>query len=105
MRLFSFLRTRRAVQETRTEAQLDLRDGLLEARADRIAELEALLARERAEKAQLIAELATYKTVDFMRQALRLRRRQAEQTPPQATAGYHRAAPETEFHPRVRRTP
>jgi hypothetical protein len=55
----------------RTEAQIDLRDGLLEARADRIAELERDLAIVRG-------ELATYKTVEFMRWALRLRRRQAE---------------------------
>lgn len=56
----------------RAEAQIDLRDGLLEARADRIAELERQLALVRA-------ELATYKTRDFMVQALRLRRRHAEQ--------------------------
>lgn len=106
MRLLLYLQRQRPLTaEVRAEAQLDLRDGLLEARADRIAELEALLARERTEKAQLIAELATYKTVDFMRQALRLRRRQAEQRPPQAAGGHHRAAPQTEFYPRVRRTP
>lgn len=58
--------------EVRAEAQIDLRDGLLEARADRIAELEQALALVRA-------ELATYKTRDFMVQALRLRRRHAEQ--------------------------
>lgn len=62
----------RPADEIRTEAQIDLRDGLLEARADRIRELQAL-------NAQLVAELATYKAQDFMRQALRLRRRQAEE--------------------------
>ncbi len=61
----------RPSDELVTEAQIDLRDGLLEARADRIAEL------ERA-NAQLISELATYKAKDFMQHALRLRRRQAE---------------------------
>jgi hypothetical protein len=61
----------RPVDELCTEAQIDLRDGLLEARADRIAELEQRLARTQA-------ELATYKTRDFMQHALRLRRRQAE---------------------------
>jgi len=61
----------RPSDELRTEAQIDLRDGLLEARADRIAELEQRLARTQA-------ELATYKTRDFMVQALRLRQRQAE---------------------------
>lgn len=107
MRLLRYLKRQRPrLDAVRAEAQLDLRDGLLEARADRIAELEALLARERTEKAQLMAELATYKTHDFMRQALRLRRRQAEQaTSVRAGVGHHRAAPATDFHPRVRRTP
>lgn len=72
-RWFSRLRSPlRPVDELVTEAQIDLRDGLLEARADRIRELESL-------NAQLIAELATYKTQDFMWQALRYRRRQAEE--------------------------
>lgn len=62
----------RPADELVTEAQIDLRDGLLEARADRIRELER-------EKARLLADLATYKTRDFMVQALRLRRRQAEE--------------------------
>lgn len=61
----------RPLDELVTEAQIDLRDGLLEARADRIAELERTLALVRA-------ELATYKARDFMVQALRLRRRAAE---------------------------
>ena len=61
----------RPVDELRTEAQIDLRDGLLEARADRIAELER-------DNARLRAELATHLTKDFMVQALRLRRRQEE---------------------------
>jgi len=80
---------RRRLLAVHAEAQIDLRDGLLEARADRIAELEAANAR-------LVAELATYKTHDYMRQALRLRRRQAEQT----AAARHRAGPVTEVHPR-----
>ena len=61
----------RPADELRTEAQIDLRDGLLEARADRIAELEQRLARTQA-------ELATYKTRDFAVHAFRLRQRQAE---------------------------
>jgi len=81
------------------EAQLDLRDGLLEARADRIAELERLLARERTEKAQLLAELATYKTADFMRQALRLRRRLAVAATAPLPVGRHQTDA-TEVHPR-----
>jgi anti-sigma factor RsiW len=64
---FSRFRRRRV----HAEAQIDYRDGLLEARAERIAELERANAR-------LTAELATYKTRDFMQQALRLRRRQAD---------------------------
>jgi hypothetical protein len=103
----SYLRRHRARHAAvRAEAQLDLRDGLLEARADRIAELEALLVRERTEKARLLAELATYKTADFMRQALRLRRRLAvaATAPLPARAGRHQADA-TEVHPRVRRTP
>lgn len=71
MRVLVYFRNRRH-DEIRTEAQLDLRDGLLEARADRIEELERQLARA-------LAELATYKTKDFMRQALRLRRRLANE--------------------------
>lgn len=58
---------------TRAEAQIDLRDGQIEGLRDRVGELER-------EKAQLIAELATYKTREFMTQALRLRRRLAEET-------------------------
>jgi hypothetical protein len=88
----------------RTEAQIDLRDGLLEARADRIAELEALLAQERTEKAKLLAELATYKAQDFMRWSLRLRRRLAAATTVPLPVGRHEAADETEIHPRVRRS-
>jgi len=61
----------RPVDELRTEAQIDLRDGLLEARADRIAELLRL-------NAELTRELSTYKAVEFMQHALRLRRRQVE---------------------------
>lgn len=100
MSLFHYLRRRAAVEETRAEAQLDLRDGLLEARADRIDELERQLARA-------LAELATYKTKDFMRQALRLRRRLAEEkTDIQPAPGRHQA-PEvlTELHPRISRGP
>jgi hypothetical protein len=61
----------RPSDELVTEAQIDLRDGLLEARADRIAELLRI-------NAELTRELATYKAVEFMQHALRLRRRQAE---------------------------
>ena len=61
----------RPVDELVTEAQIDYRDGLLEARAERIAELERTLALVRA-------ELSTYKAVEFMQHALRLRRRQVE---------------------------
>jgi hypothetical protein len=91
----NWLRRRRLLlpEEVRAEAQLDLRDGLLEARADRIAELERLNAR-------LAAELATYKTRDYMAQALRLRRRLAEQAPRPDQAGRHQAEPVTEFLPR-----
>lgn len=71
-------------EQTRTEAAIDLRDGLLEARADRIAELER-------QNARLLAELATYKTKDFMQQALRLRRRLAEEpTHPHPSAALRR---------------
>lgn len=61
----------RPVDELVTEAQIDLRDGLLEARADRIAELLRI-------NAQLTRELSTYKAAEFMEWALRLRQRQAE---------------------------
>lgn len=61
----------RPLDELVTEAQIDLRDGLLEARADRIAELLRI-------NAQLTRELSTYKAAEFMEWALRLRRRQAE---------------------------
>ena len=64
---------RRSRQEqVRVEAQLDLRDGLLEARADRIREL------ERA-NALLVRELSTYKAAEFVKTALRERRRLAEE--------------------------
>lgn len=106
MRVLAYFRSRAALRRrVHAAAQLDLRDGLLEARADRIAELEALLTQERIEKAQLLADLATYKTVDFMRQALRLRRRLAEEkTAERPAPGYparHRPAAPTEFHPRA----
>jgi hypothetical protein len=101
VRFLAYLRRKRDLREVHTTAQLDLRDGLLEARADRIAELEALLDQERIEKAKLIAELATYKTQDFMRQALRLRRRQTEQ--PDRGPARHRLEAPTEVHPRVSR--
>jgi hypothetical protein len=66
----------RPVDELVTEAQIDYRDGLLEARAERIAELEHANAR-------LVADLATYKAAEFVRTALRQRRRLAEeQNPP-----------------------
>jgi hypothetical protein len=65
---FSHFRRARVV----AEAQIDYRDGLLEARAERIAEL------ERA-NANLVRELATYKTRDFFAAALRARRRLAEE--------------------------
>jgi hypothetical protein len=61
----------RPVDELVTEAQIDYRDGLLEARAERIAELLRL-------NAELTRELSTYKAVEFMQHALRLRRREAE---------------------------
>lgn len=85
---------RRLLAEVHAEAQIDLRDGLLEARADRIAELETANAR-------LVAELATYKAYDYMRQALRLRRRQAEQA--EIPARQRAAETPTEVHPRTRR--
>jgi hypothetical protein len=67
-RWFSRFRRARVV----AEAQIDYRDGLLEARAERIAELER-------DKARLMAELATYKAAEFVRTALRHRRRLAEE--------------------------
>lgn len=74
----------RPVDELVTEAQIDLRDGLLEARADRIAEQERTIA-------LLRAELATYKARDFAAWALRLRKRLAEEkTDPDPRAALRR---------------
>lgn len=95
--ILGYFRRRAFADTVHTEAQIDLRDGLLEARADRIAELEALNAR-------LAAELATYKTADFMRQALRLRRRLAVAATVPLPVGRHQADA-TAVHPRVRRVP
>lgn len=74
----------RPLDEYVTEAQIDLRDGLLEARADRIDELLRL-------NAKLTAELATYKARSFVAQALRLRKRLAEEkTDPDPRAALRR---------------
>lgn len=60
--------SRRKREEVRAEAQIDLRDGLLEARAERIAELERQVA-------ELQAALAPYKTVEWMAHGIAHRRR------------------------------
>lgn len=102
MRLPPFLRSRAARrEEVHATAQLDLRDGLLEARTVRIAELERLLALTQA-------ELATYKTHDFMRTALRLRRRlgeekTAERPAPVYPARHREHTAPTEYVPRASR--
>jgi len=100
VRVLAYFRSRAALRrEVHAAAQLDLRDGLLEARDARIAELEALNAR-------LAAELATYKAPEFMRTALRLRRRlgeekTAERPAPGYPARHVRDEVPTEFHPRA----
>lgn len=64
-RWYRYRKTR--IEEVRTEAAIDLRDGLLEARADRIRELEAENARLKNElaKALLVQWLPRFRKAPF----------------------------------------
>ena len=77
-------------RRTVAEAQIDYRDGLLEARAERIAELEQQLVDERnahgLEVARLQTAAATFGAISYLQQGMAKARRIAEEPTTEVTA-------------------